>query len=298
MKQVTEQTHDLSTPDLSSLEHWLQAVVTNPAGLAGGLASPEARQHIDAAQVEEVLTRSDSLPAAARLGIYAHAYLARLQECLRAEFPTLLHALGEELFTLFTLEYLRHFPSRSYTLNRLGENFPRYLSESRPDADAPSDARESWPDFIVDLARFDRSFAEVFDGPGVEDEQILSRENLIGMSPELLLKASVIPVVCFRLLQFSYPVSQYFAAARRQENPDLPQPAETFVAMNRREYVVRIHELTEPQFQLLQALGGGSTLSQLAHDRSDAEVFLATAREWLAEWAAKGFFSAIVSNDV
>lgn len=280
---------------LRTLEHWLQAVVTNPAGLSGGLASADARQHIDVGpeQIEEVLTRSLSLPASARLAIYSHAYLARLQECLRAEFPILLHALGAELFTLFTLEYLKHYPSRSYTLNRLGENFPRYLAESRPDAEAPVSARESWPDFIADLATLERTFAEVFDGPGVEGEKILDRDQLLRLPREKLLEARFVPVVCFRLLTFRYPVSQYFDAARRKENPDLPLPVNTFLAMDRRDYVVRIHELEEPQYELLVALTNGTALGKLADDQTEPDRFVTTALAWLEDWAAQGFFSTL-----
>lgn len=285
---LKEQAHGLKT-----LEHWLQAVVTNPAGVSGGLASAEARQHIDIApdRIEEVLTRSHSLAAASRLAIYSHAYLARLQECLRAEFPTLLHALGAELFTLFTLEYLRLYPSRSYTLNRLGANFPRYLAESRPDADAPASARESWPDFIVDLATLERTFAEVFDGPGVEREKLLDREQWLRIPRETLLQARFVPVVCFRLLGFRYPVSQYFEAVRRKENPDLPSAANSYLAMDRRDYVVRFHELTGPQYGLLVALTNGTTLGELAADQTDRERFVTSALAWLGDWADQGFFA-------
>lgn len=281
--------------DLKTLEHWLQAVVTNPGGVTGGLASAEARQYIDVSgeQIEEVLTRSHSLTAASRLAIYSHAYLARLQECLRAEFPILLHAFGEDLFTLFTLEYLKHYPSRSYTLNRLGENFPRYLAESRPDADAPPSERESWPDFIVDLARLERTFAEVFDGPGVEEQVILDRERLIRNPRKSLLKARLVSAVCFRLLAFNYPVGQYFEKARRKENPDLPDPANSYLAMTRRDYVVRIQELTESQYELLSALTAGSTLEQVATGQANQEVFITKALTWLEDWADRGFFAAI-----
>lgn len=277
--------------DLRALEHWLHAVVTNPAGLA----SAEARQHLDVMdeQIEDVLTRSHSLTAAARLAIYTHAYLARLQECLRAEFPILLHALGAELFTLFTLEYLKHYPSRSYTLNRLGASFPRYLAESRPDADARVSARESWPDFIVDLATLERTFAEVFDGLGVEGETILDRDQLLRIPLETLLEARLVPVICFRLLPFSYPVGRYFDAVRRKDNPDLPLPTNTYLAINRRDYVVRIHELNGAQYELLMSLINGSTLGQLADGQTDRKGFVTTILTWLEDWADKGFFATL-----
>ncbi|PYS58073.1 MAG: hypothetical protein DMF74_24575, partial [Acidobacteria bacterium] len=82
--------------DLETIERWLQAVITEPAGIIAGLASEEAQRNIDvsAEQIEEIVTRSNTLTATQRLAIYGNAYFARLQECLRAEFPVLLHALG------------------------------------------------------------------------------------------------------------------------------------------------------------------------------------------------------------
>jgi hypothetical protein len=113
---------------LETIERWLQAVITEPAGIVAGLASAEAQRNIDvsAEEIEKIVTRSKTLTATQRLSIYGHAYFARLQECLRAEFPVLLHALDENLFNFFTFEYLKYYPPRSYTLNQLGENFPRY----------------------------------------------------------------------------------------------------------------------------------------------------------------------------
>src|SRR4029078_11447196 len=108
--------------------------------------------------VEQNITHSVALSAYDRLAIYRPAYLTRLQECLRVEFPVLLLTLGEELFALFTSAYLQQYPSRSYTVNRLGETFPRYLAESRPDAAEPEQARESWPYFIVELATLEIPF--------------------------------------------------------------------------------------------------------------------------------------------
>ena len=242
--------------------------------------------------VEQIVTRSSSLSAFERLAIYRHAYLARLQECLRVEYPVLLLTLGEELFALFTNAYLQQYPSRSYTLNRLGENFPRYLAESRPDATAPEQARESWPDFIVELATFERAFAEVFDAEGNEGRAEAKRGALMGLPLEALLQARFRSVAGFRNFSFRYPIARYFDAARKQEKPELPQPCRSYVAMMRRDYVVRLHELTETQHALLSRLSAGRTLKEIAAELND-DGFVADARQWLGEWAAKGLFAAI-----
>src|SRR5438132_8886253 len=278
--------------DLETIERWLQAVITEPAGIVAGLASEEAQRNIDvsAEQIEKIVTRSNTLTATQRLAIYGHAYFARLQECLRAEFPVLLHALDEKLFNLFTFEYLKVYPSRSYTLNHLGENFPRYLAETRPDLDAPLNARESWPDFIIDLATLERAFSRVFDGPGVEGQQILDANQLLTIGQ--LHEARFLPVVCLKLLSFRYPISQYFRAVRNREDPALPQATDTFLAMTRRSYTVLIHELTAAQYDLLSALVAGQSLNQAVNalartSGDDPQTLLTTALSWNTGWAYK-----------
>ena len=121
--------------DVDQLQRWMQTVIMNLGGAQQGVASEEARQLIGVGpeDAEQVVTRSQALTALERLDIYNRAYFARLLECLREEFPTLLHALGEEAFDDFAIAYLHRYPSRSYTLNQLGVNFPRYLAETRPE---------------------------------------------------------------------------------------------------------------------------------------------------------------------
>ena len=165
----------------------------------------------------------------------------------------------------------QHYPSRSHTLARLGESFPRYLAETRPDAGAPHGARESWPDFIIDLATFERAFGETFDGPGVEDQQILAADH--SLVKEHLREVRLAPVVCLKLLVFRYPVSQYFTAVRNNDHPALPATANTFLAMTRRSYTVMVHEIDGRQYDLLSSLIAGQSLNQAitAPPRGSAE---------------------------
>src|SRR5690349_9859437 len=136
--------------DLAQIQRWMQAVLTHPAGAADGVASAAARQEIDVApeEAERVVNPSRALSGLERLAIYNRAYYARLLDCLRESYPVLFHALGEDAFGAFALDYLQKYPSRSYTLSDLGANFPHYLRESRP----PDDPSPSWPDFVIDLA--------------------------------------------------------------------------------------------------------------------------------------------------
>ncbi len=286
--------------DLEQIQRWMQAVIMHPAGVAEGIASTDAIGAIDVRpnEVETVVTRSAALTAIERLEIYGYAYYARLLECLRDEFPVLKHALGEELFDDFAAEYLERYPSRSYTLFQLGVNFPRFLAETRPDREEEVSDVPEWPDFLIDIARLELTFNEVFDGPGVEGEHLLDADQLQGLAPERLLEARLVGVPCLRLLSLHYPVHQYFTAVRRHEDPELPEPGETFLAVTRRRYVVRHYELSPAAYQLLHALLAGETVGQ-AISRAvesagpDLDRLSDNLSSWFHDWAAEGFFRGV-----
>jgi hypothetical protein len=299
---MTIPTH--SWHDLGQIQRWMQTVIMHPGGVTEGIASSEAIRTIDVgpAEVETVVTRSAALTAIERLEIYGYAYFARLLECLRDEFPVLKHALGEELFDAFAVEYLERYPSRSYTLFQLGANFPRFLVETRPDRDGKGSAAVDWPDFLIDLATLERTFNEVFDGPGVEGEPLLDAGQLQGIAPEDLLEARLVGVPCLRLLSLRYPVHQYFTAVRRHEDPEPPEPAETLLAVTRRRYTVRHYELSPPAYQLLHALLAGESVGEAIRRAvetagPDLERLRENLSTWFHDWTAEGFFRAVQLGD-
>jgi hypothetical protein len=283
--------------DLGQLQRWMQAVLMHPGGAAEGVASDAARQAIDVPpeQAERVVTRSRALGALERLAIYNRAYYARLLDCLRESYPVLCRALGDEAFGTFAIDYLQKYPSRSYTLNDLGANFPRYLRESRP-ADEPG---PGWPDFVIDLATLEWTYNEVFDGPGVEGQQLLSAEQLRAVPPERWPEARLEPVPCLRLLELRYPIPAYYSAVRRKKEATFPEPTATLLAVTRRDYVIRRYRLSRPQFVLLGALLRGQCVGEAIQAAAaeapgdDESRFAARLRRWFRDWTAEGFFRAV-----
>jgi Putative DNA-binding domain len=285
-------------PPLDVVQQWFQAVVTHPAGVAAGAASPAAQRlvRLDRGALEQLVRRSRRLTAEQRLEIYANAYYARLLECLRDTFPVLAQVLGAEVFDSFAFDYLQRYPSRSYTLYRLAESFPRFLDETRPDqppaAGAAGPAGPAWPDFLIDLATFELAIAEVFDGPGAEGEPLLAPADLLARQAGGDFAATrLAPVPCLRLLRFRYPVNAFYSSAmamrarRPVESPELldaraapeaasaddagtaaaadlpaPDPGAEHIALSRTDYVVRRYPLTPFESAVLAALLAGATV--------------------------------------
>lgn len=281
---------------LSALQNWFQTAITHPEGVRPGVASADARRQIDVTpdEADRVLTRSQALGPLDRLAVYAHAYFARLLDCLREEYPVLKHALGDEAFDAFAAGYLQQHPSRSYTLFALGERFPEFLRATRP-APEGDDGQPDWADFLIDLAELELLFNAVFDGPGAEGLPPLGLPDLAAVDPDRLLGCRFEPVPCLRLIALRFPAHTYLSAVRRKEEPTPPDPAETFLAVTRSRYVVKHYELSRPAYRLLYELVSGNTLGG-ALDTAMAEPDAPTESDlgdWFRDWAARGFFRSI-----
>lgn len=286
--------------ELDEVQRWMQAVITHPEGVVPGIAAPEAQNQIPLAaeDVEMVITRSRQLTSIERLQIYANAYYARLIECLQEEFPALRHAVGDDAFDAFAYAYLQRYPSKSYTLGELGARFPRFLKETRPTADAESAREEQWLDFLIELARLELLYSEVFDGPGVEGKELLRADRLKGISPDQWPNARLAAVPCLHLARFRFPVHEYISAVRNKSAPQFPELVDTYLAITRRDYVVRRIPLSRPQYLLLCALVRGRSVGDAiaklvrmspANDEGLAE----SLHHWFADWTAAGFFQAV-----
>ena len=281
---------------LSRLQRWMQAVITSPDGISAGVKSETAQSEIplDLANLERVVARSRALGSIDRLAVYGNAYFARLIECLSEEFSALSHAVGPETFDSFALSYLCDCPSESYTLASLGARFPGFLRASRP-ADVPE---PGWPDFLIDLATYERACAEIFDGPGPEGHDLLKPETVREIQPEKAGQVRLIPVPSLRVYTFRFPVHEYVTAVRRGENPDSPQAEITRLVMTRREFIVRRGTVSEPEYLLLKSIIAGCTLGRaieqaVASSESDIESFAQNLQSWFRNWASAGWFESV-----
>jgi hypothetical protein len=293
-------------PDLSTIQRWMQSVITHPDGVAAGVASDAARQQIDldAGSIESLIGRSQSQTSLERLQIYSNAYQARLIEVLKGEYPALVHALGDEAFIGLATEYLQAYPPASYTLSNLGRSFPDFLAQTRPEHD-DEDGSPDWADFLIDLARLERCYSEVFDGPGIEGQSFLQADQLRSLAPDEWLMTRLIPAPCLRLNAFRFAVHEYASAIRqnREADDDFATPRPTFLAITRRDYIVRRASLPEPEYRVLSSLISGRTVGTalnvaLANHPDSCESLAQQVNLWFRHWSAVGYFSGWQNSDI
>lgn len=269
---------------LETVERWLQAVIVHPGTLSEALSSDEAAGEIGPGDLAGLVKPSRSLTPEERVDIYHEMYLLRMEEALASDYPALKHFLGGEGFWELVGAYVRRHPSRSYTLNRLGDHLPEFLAEEyeRPDAG-----------FLADLARAERAVSQAFDE---EESAVLGAEALQSVPAETWSDARLKPVAAFRLLELAHPVLDHLEAYKHDRAPQRPRRKAAWLAVWRRDFTVYRMDLSRAEFDLLASLAGGVPLgeavavaaSALKSSRGQRRIF-----KWFRSWVAEGMFSAV-----
>ena len=130
-------------PDLSATRRLQGAFL---ADLSGSAVRTDAER-------ESVFRRPPVGTVADRWHVYAHGFLARLEEALGLEYAAISAILGPDAFAALVARYVTVFPPRSFDLAHAGDRLPRFLDFDPLSADLP---------FLADLARLERAAAVCF----------------------------------------------------------------------------------------------------------------------------------------
>jgi hypothetical protein len=244
------------SPELERLQRWMQEVVVHPGTVEEAVTSAAAEREIPSDRLGEVVLPSDTMTSSERIGVYHGMYLMRMEEALETDYPVIRYHLGDVAFSHLVEAYVQRYPSRSYTLNRLGDHLPQFF------LDEPE-----WPQaaFLHDLARLELAMTEVFDE---QESPVLSAEELEAVPPDAWENARLEPIAPFRLLGFRYSVIPHLVAFHEDRPSPTPRRRAAWVALYRRDYSVLRLELSRAEHDLLKAqeLGMPRTLPEFPRD--------------------------------
>jgi len=121
--------------------------------------------------IDRAIAETPPLPTQARLGIYRHAYLARLIETLEDHYPVLHDILGDEDFEALGASFIREFPSAHRSIRWYGRELADFLAARSPFDEQP---------IFAEVARFEWSLGEAFDSA---DAEVIGRSALEAVRP-------------------------------------------------------------------------------------------------------------------
>ena len=226
------------------------------------------------------VARGDRAPTT-QLETYREQFWLRHVGCMAEDYPALQAVVGEEAFQELCRRYFEAHPAKSYLLRDLGIDFAKFLAESGA------------PRLHVDLARVEWAFVEGFDAanaPPLDPNAVAQiREDewpraLIRLHPSM------------RLLDLAYPAEELRSRFRREGTVVIPEAAESFLAVYRRELLLYVEVLDRPAHALLARLARGEALGPASEAvAADAPPGLVEERlgAWFQRWTAIGLVCGV-----
>jgi hypothetical protein len=205
-------------------------------------------------------------------------YEARLHGALAADYEAVRDFLGEERFGNLVHGYILAHPSRSYTLNRLGDQLPEFIRNEWKRA--PRRA------FLYDLARYELARTVVFDA---EETASLTAGEIAAVPAEAWATARLRTIAALRLLKLRYPVHRYVRAVIAGKRRPKVLPATAWIAVYRVNYGMGTLELTRESYRLLSAILAGKPLAEALEEVPATRASIA---KWFKMWASAGLFSS------
>lgn len=276
------------TPPMETVQRWMQALIEHPGTDEEAWGSGEARVALSDGDAEGAVRSSGALGARERVAIYRRMFRLRMTESMRIDYPGVAAALGNEEFDRRVLrEYVRRYPSTSYTLDHLGRHFPEYLAAS----DLPQ--RE----FLADLARFELTVTAVAEAG---ESPRLTEERIAAVPAERWTEVKLVPADAFRLTRHSYDVGSYLDAVEEERPLPEPRKHDVRIAVCRLEGRTGWRTLEEGEGELLHLLAAGmpvgAALERFAGERNVRPEGTGDALfRWFERWTAGGYFSDIAS---
>jgi hypothetical protein len=219
--------------------------------------------------------------ASRRLGIYRHAYRARLLETLRDTFGHTLRYLGDDWFDLLAQAYIETTPSRADNLRWYGLTWPDWLAREL----APG-SRFGAHEEVAELAALDWALRRAFDAA---DAEPMTRADAAGLGPHdwETMRLNLHPSVA--TLTVAHNTLALWRAL--DEDAEVPEP----VRLGGAEQVLIWRKHAQPHFRSLSAqeavalalVQAGRTFSQLCAALADSHgeaVAVGLAGRFLRTW--------------
>jgi hypothetical protein len=189
---------------------------------------------------DALIVSDEKASATQRMMVYRRSYFGALLQCLRTQFSITTQTLGQDIFDAFAYEYLETYPSKSYTLAMLGENFVKFLQQNRPDKN--QDKKEEWIEFIVELSEFEWAMNIAFDALEQPSLQCLDSNNtLYSMSGN---------IVIFHHQFATY--AHYYAYSHKHDTPMLAQRQQNYFGIIRKDYTLHYFALSYLEYQTIK----------------------------------------------
>ena len=216
-----------------------------------------------------------------RIDVYVDAYVLRLAEALRTNYPALHQLLGDNEFDRMACHYLAAHPSSHTSIRWFGQHLSTFLRTESPYANIPS---------IAELAEFEWALRHTIDAA---DAALITLEKLQAIEPEswATLTFSLHPALSILLFEWNSP--QIWSALVADEQVPDPAPQSMHWLVYRQPNLVsgwRSASILE--IHALNCIDRGNSFADLCealdHEAEDIDSIPLLAATFLKSWVEQG----------
>jgi hypothetical protein len=228
--------------------------------------------------------KSDGASPEKRLGVYVDAYVLRLLEALRTNYPAVHQLLGDDDFDDMACRYLAAHPPSHTSIRWFGQHLSDFLAIQTPYANIPS---------IAELAEFEWALRHTIDAA---DADILTLEALQAIAPQSWATLTFSLHPSLSILFFEWNAPQLWNALTADEH--LPEPvaqAMHWLVYRQPNLVTGWRSATALEIAALNTINCGLSFADLCEELSqrldDSESTPLTAATFLKSWVEQGLVS-------
>jgi putative DNA-binding protein len=266
-------------------------MAAQPPALPPSLADLQ-KQFLDAVMRGDA-TILDHIPANSRttnatlLGVYQHAYAARLVEVVRNDHPVLVAYMGDEAFGAMARRYVAAHPSRHPNARWFASKLPEFLAAS-DDFCAVAE--------LTEIAALERALGNAFDA---EDAPVLDVVGLAKHPPETWGDLAFVPHPSVSLLRCTANTFEMWRALKDESAPPPAKmlPAPETVLVWRRGATPRVRIVSPEEAMMWSEAARGVAFGRLCElvavfgGSDDAD---ARSAEYLLGWLNEGMLKGVV----
>ncbi len=220
------------------------------------------------------------------LAIYSNAYQIRLQETLAQDYPALKQLLGNDAFITLATDFIREYPSVSFSLRSFGQLLPDFLSTQADYRQQP---------YLSELAALEWQLTDVFD---CADRPLAAIEDVAIIPPQAWPSLTVKLHSSIRWLTLRWNVGEIYPALKNHGvAPNLEEhPHRNHYLIWRQNYSPHYRRLDTLEWQALTTFEGNDfsvlcqSLSELSETPDNASMQAAT---YLKSWLAAGLIESV-----
>jgi hypothetical protein len=271
----------MADPALATLQRWMAHLVQHRRNATAAARSRRAHELVPTGRAMNgsVVRPSATMAPMQRVDVYNSAYIARLVEALRSDFPGLVHAVGNDAFFEIGRGYVESHPSTHSNLIFLCTRLPDYIGRRK---------HLQHRAFLRDLAILEVAMTQAFHAPAFE---ILDVSALGHLTPDEWNGVQLVTNPSLRLVKANYPIDHYLQDVFDKKDPTIPARRTSYVAVYRKSYQVWRSRLTRRAFDTLSALQRGELFGD-ALARAGEEA--GRVGIWFQDWTSDGLFERAV----